>query len=86
MKIKTFFLRNHRAVLTIFCMSAMPIYGKTLQLLLLWNRWADFHESWCVALGTPAHYTVYVVYSNDDPGVNLTYFTARLNLVNLAFL
>ena len=26
-----------------------------------------------------------IVCSNDDPGVTLTYFTARSNLVNLAF-
>ena len=27
----------------------------------------------------------YQVYSNDDPGLNLTYFTARSNLVPYAF-
>ena len=27
-----------------------------------------------------------IVYSNDDPGVTLTYFTAKSNLVTLAFL
>ena len=27
-----------------------------------------------------------IVCSNDDPGVNLTYFTARSNLVTYAFL
>ena len=27
-----------------------------------------------------------IVYSNDDTGVTLTYFTARSNLVTLAFL
>ena len=40
-------------------MAAMPIYGKTLQNLLLQNRWADFHETWYVALGTPAHHSLY---------------------------
>ena len=28
----------------------------------------------------------YQVYSNDDPGLNLTYFTARSNLLPYAFL
>ena len=27
-----------------------------------------------------------IVYSNDDPGLTLTYFTARSNLVTKAFL
>ena len=56
-------------------MAAMPIY------LLLWNGWADFKETWHVALGI----LPIIVYSNDDPGVTLTYFTARSNLVTLAF-
>ena len=56
-------------------MAAVPIYGKNLKNLLQ-NRRADFHETWYVALGTPA----YIVCINDDPGVTLTYFTARSNL------
>ena len=43
---------------------------------------ADFHETWYVAPGTPAHHS----FSNNDPGVTLTYFTARANLVTKAFL
>ena len=50
--------------------------------LLLRNRQADFQETWCVASGTPAHHNC----SNDDPLVNLTYFTARSNLVTKTFL
>ena len=53
-----------------------PIYGK--KHLLLRNRQTDFHENWgllsikgCI---------------NDDPGVRLTYFTARSILVTKAFL
>ena len=42
-----------------------------------------FHETWYVASGTPASV---IVCSNDDPGVTLTYFTARSNLVTYAFL
>ena len=30
-------------------------------------------------------YEYYVIYSNDDPGLTLTYFTARSNLVSYAF-
>ena len=47
-------------------MATMPIYGKTLKNLLLWNQKADDQ-----------------VCSNDDPGLTLTYFKARSNLVPL---
>ena len=40
-------------------MAAMPIYGKNLKTLLLQNRQADFHETWYVASGTPAHHSLY---------------------------
>ena len=40
-------------------MATMPIYGKTLQNLLLRNWRADFHETWYVALGTPANYSLF---------------------------
>ena len=41
-------------------MAAMPIYGKkSLNNLLLQNRRADFHETWYVASGTPAHHNLY---------------------------
>ena len=59
-------------------MAATPIYGKTPSTLQ--NRRAEFHETWYVASGTPI-----IVCSTDDPGVTLTYFTARSNLVNLGF-
>ena len=39
-------------------MAAMPIYGKNLKNILQ-NRWADFHETWYVASGTPAHHSLY---------------------------
>ena len=39
-------------------MAAMPIYGKNLKKLLQ-NRWADFHETWYVASGNPAHHSLY---------------------------
>ena len=44
----------------------------------------DFHKTWYVESGTPAHYCFNG--SNDDPGVTLTFFTARSNLVTKAFL
>ena len=34
-----------------------PYMVKKLQNLLLWNQQADFHETWYVALGTPAHHS-----------------------------
>ena len=37
-------------------MAAMPIYGKNLKHL---NRLADFHKTWYVASGTPAHHSLY---------------------------
>ena len=41
-------------------MAAMPIYGKKpFKNLLLQNRRADFHETWYVASGTPAHHNLY---------------------------
>ena len=40
-------------------MAAMPIYGKNLLNFFLRNRWTDFHETWYVASGTPAHHSLY---------------------------
>ena len=40
-------------------MAATPIYGKNLKNLLLQNRRADFHETWYVASGTPAHHSLF---------------------------
>ena len=71
---------------TIFCsrhlgymtkMAATPIYDKKPFKIFLQNQQADFHETWYIALGTPAHHSC----SNDDPRVTLTYFTAGSNLV-----
>ena len=50
---------------------------KTLQNLFLQNRQADFHETWYVASGLQP----IIVCSNDEPGVTLSYFTSRSNLV-----
>ena len=59
-------------------MAAMPIYGKNL---LLWNQKSDDLETWYAASGLK----YYQIHSNDDPGVTLSYFTARSNLVPYAF-
>ena len=41
-------------------MAATPIYGKNpSKNLLLQNRRTDFHETWYVAAGTPAHHSLF---------------------------
>ena len=40
-------------------MSSMPYMVKTLKNLLLQNQLADFHKTWYVASGTPAHHSLY---------------------------
>ena len=41
-------------------MAAMPIYGKKpFKNLLLRNQRTDFHETWYVASGTPAHHSLF---------------------------
>ena len=41
-------------------MAATPIYGKKpFKNLLLQKRQADFHETWYVASGTPAHHSLF---------------------------
>ena len=54
---------------------------------LLWNQWTDFHETWYVVWGTwggggggGGGWGI-IVCTKDDPGLTLTYFTARSNLV-----
>ena len=57
-------------------MAAMSIYGKTLKILLLWNKKADDLKTWYAILLTQ----VLPNLPNDDPGLTMTYFTARPNL------
>ena len=62
-------------------MAAMPMYDKDLKKKkkkkrLLQNQKADDLETWYVALGVQVNY---------DPGLTLTYFKARSNLVPYAF-
>ena len=58
----------------------MPIYGKLLN-FRIWNQTADDLETWY------AHWVFeyYLDCSVDDPGLTLTYFTARSNLVSIVF-
>ena len=58
-----------------------PYMVKTFKNLLLQNQKSYDLETWYVALGTQALQS----YINDDPGLTLTYFTARSNLVPYAF-
>ena len=62
-------------------MAAMAIYGKKLKNLLLRTKRP-------MTLNLGMHHWVLEYYqfcSNDDPGLTMTYFTARLNLVPYAF-
>ena len=54
---------------------------KTLNNLLLWNQKADDLETWYAASGA----RILPSLLNDDPGLTLTYFTARSDLVPYAF-
>ena len=58
-----------------------PYMVKTFKNLLLQNQKSYDLETWHVALGTQ----VLQNYINEDPGLTLTYFTARSNLVLYAF-
>ena len=59
-------------------MAAMLIYGKTLLL----SSSPDSIKLGMQYLGL----LLIIVYSNDDPGLTFTYFTARSNLETFAFL
>ena len=64
-------------------MAAMPIYGKNLKKIF------SSGTKRSMTLNFGMHHQVlkfYQVCSNDDPGLALTYFTARSNLVPYAFL
>ena len=54
-------------------MAAMPIYGKNLKKSSSLEPKADDLETWCASSGA----RVLPDCSNDDPGLTLTYFTAR---------
>ena len=58
-------------------MASMPIYGKNLKNHPLWNQNADDlkvdMQHWVLEY--------YQVYSNNDPGMTLIYFTARSTML-----
>ena len=56
---------------------------KTLKNLLLWNRKADDLETWYATSDAKVLPSLFKI--NDDPGLTLTCFTARSNLVPYAF-
>ena len=63
-------------------MAIMPIYGKNLKKIFFSGT------KRLMTLNLDMHHWVlkyYQVCSNDDPGLSLTYFTARSNLVHYAF-
>ena len=55
---------------------------KAFKNLLLQNQKSYDLETWHVALGTQALQNFYI---NDDPGLTMTYFTARSNWVICMF-
>ena len=59
-------------------MAANPIMVKTFKNLLLQNQKFYDIETWHIALEAQALQSLYI---NDDPGLTLTYFTARSNWV-----
>ena len=62
-------------------MAAMPIYGKNLKIFFSGSK-RPMTLKLCMLRRVPEYYQVY---SNDEPGLTLTYFTARSNLVPYAF-
>ena len=62
-------------------MAAMPIYGKNHKIFFSGTK-----EPMTLKLGMQ-HWVLecYQICSNDDPGLTLTFFTARSNLVPYAF-
>ena len=63
-------------------MAAIPIYGKNLEKIFFSRTRSPMilkHGMWHWGL------KLYKVFINDDPGLTLTYFTARSNLVPYAF-
>ena len=62
-------------------MAAMPIYGKNLKIVF-----SRTEQPMILKFGM-RHRVLecYQIPSNDDPGLTLTYFTARSNLIYYAF-
>ena len=66
-------------------MATMPIYGKNPSKIFYSGTGRPISTK--LGMEHPGlHYQLVIVCSNDDPGVILTYFMARSNLVTYAFL
>ena len=55
--------------------------GHHTHIVSLQNQQTDFHETWYLALG----FGLTIVYSNNDPGLTLTYLTTKSNFVASTF-
>ena len=63
-------------------MAATPIYGKTIEKIFFFQNW----KSYDLKLGMQHQgLQLYKIYIIDDPGLTLTYFKARSNLVVYTF-
>ena len=58
-----------------------PYMVKTLQNVLLLNRWFDFHETWYIALGAPAHHSLFKWW----PWSDLDLFYGKVKIITQAF-
>ena len=61
--------------------SPRPFMVKTLKRLLLWNRRADIHEIWYVALRSPAHHSLFKWWPLSD----LDLFDGKVKFGNFGF-
>ena len=65
-----------------FLMTQLTL-GKNLSKTLLWNKWADFHETNLCSIGELGPI---IVYSNDDTLLTFIYFVAwSLCICNIGF-
>ena len=60
-------------------MAATLIMVKTHKNLLLRNRWADFHETWNDAFGTPVYHSMF----KRSPWSDLDLFNGKVKFGNL---
>ena len=63
-------------------MAAMPIYGKNLKNIVFCRTKQQMTLKVCMQHWVREYYQIY---PNDDPGLTMTYFTARSNLLPYAF-
>ena len=63
-------------------MAATPIYGKNPSKSSSREPGADFHETWYIASGTPAHHSLFEL----GPWSDLDLFYGKVKFGNLGFL